>query len=113
MTFSFDADAALAEVRNRPCTPATVAIPATVSAPKPKTVATVATVAAPDPDIFDERAAIQEFDGGLSRADAEDAAAQAQGFADAAVLRRIAAALAQVRDDFAAMDDPTDPRAWP
>ena len=36
------------------------------------------------PDIYDfeERAAIAEYDGGLSRKEAEDLAAQAQGFAD-------------------------------
>lgn len=38
----------------------------------------------PDIDAFEERASIAEFDGGLSRAAAEDLAAQAQGFKDAA-----------------------------
>jgi hypothetical protein len=37
----------------------------------------------PDIEAFEERAAIAEFDGGLSRADAEDVAAGAQGFVDA------------------------------
>ncbi|SFU21896.1 hypothetical protein [Sedimentitalea nanhaiensis] len=37
----------------------------------------------PDIDAFEERAAIAEFDGGLSRRAAEDLAAQAQGFANA------------------------------
>ena len=37
----------------------------------------------PDIDAFEERAAIAEYDGGLSRKGAEDVAAQAQGFADA------------------------------
>ena len=37
----------------------------------------------PDIEAFEERAAIAEFDGGLTRADAEDVAAQAQGFVDA------------------------------
>ena len=37
----------------------------------------------PDIDAFEERAAIAEHDGGLSRSEAEDLAAQAQGFADA------------------------------
>lgn len=37
----------------------------------------------PDIDAFEERAAIAEFDGGLSRRAAEDLAAQSQGFADA------------------------------
>ena len=36
----------------------------------------------PDIDAFEERAAIAEHDGGLSRSDAEDLAAQAQGFRD-------------------------------
>lgn len=38
----------------------------------------------PDIDAFEERAAIMQYDGGLSRSRAEDAAAQAQGFRDAA-----------------------------
>lgn len=37
----------------------------------------------PDIDAFEERAAIAEYDGGLTRSAAEDLAAQAQGFADA------------------------------
>jgi hypothetical protein len=37
----------------------------------------------PDIEAFEERAAIAEFDGGLTRADAEDVAARAQGFVDA------------------------------
>ncbi len=38
----------------------------------------------PDIDAFEERAAIVEYDGGLSRSQAEDIAARAQGFRDAA-----------------------------
>jgi hypothetical protein len=38
----------------------------------------------PDIDAFEERAAIAQFDGGLTRAIAEDLAAQRQGFKDAA-----------------------------
>lgn len=38
----------------------------------------------PDIDAFEERAAIIQYDGGLSRSRAEDLAAQAQGFRDAA-----------------------------
>ncbi len=38
----------------------------------------------PDIDAFEERAAIVEYDGGLSRSRAEDVAARAQGFRDAA-----------------------------
>jgi len=37
----------------------------------------------PDIDAFEERAAIVQYDGGLSRAAAEDQAAQAQGFRNA------------------------------
>ena len=36
----------------------------------------------PDIEAFEERAAIAEYDGGLTRQDAEDLAAQAQGFQD-------------------------------
>ena len=36
----------------------------------------------PDIESFEERAAIAEYDGGLTRQDAEDLAAQAQGFQD-------------------------------
>ena len=38
----------------------------------------------PDIDDFEERAAIAEYDGGLSRRATEDVAARSQGFADAA-----------------------------
>ncbi|THD73243.1 hypothetical protein E7681_11100 [Thalassobius vesicularis] len=38
----------------------------------------------PDIDAFEERAAIVEYDGGLSRSDAENVAARAQGIRDAA-----------------------------
>ena len=37
----------------------------------------------PDIEAFEERAAIIEFDGGLTRKQAEDLAAQAQGYRDA------------------------------
>jgi len=37
----------------------------------------------PDIEAFEERAAIVEYEGGLSRSEAEDVAAQGQGFADA------------------------------
>ncbi len=37
----------------------------------------------PDIDAFEERAAIMQHDGGLSRFEAEDRAAQAQGFRNA------------------------------
>ena len=38
----------------------------------------------PDIDAFEERAAIMQYDGGVTRSRAEDAAAKAQGFRDAA-----------------------------
>ena len=37
----------------------------------------------PDIDAFEERAAIAEYDGGLTRSEAEDLAARAQGFPNA------------------------------
>ena len=37
----------------------------------------------PDIDAFEERAAIAQYDGGLTRQQAEDLAARAQGFASA------------------------------
>ncbi|WP_299355947.1 hypothetical protein [uncultured Shimia sp.] len=37
----------------------------------------------PDIDAFEERAAIAEYDGGLSRSEAETLAARAQGFKNA------------------------------
>ena len=45
----------------------------------------------PDIEAFEERAAIMQYDGGLSRSKAEDAAAQAQGFRDAAHYRQVLA----------------------
>jgi hypothetical protein len=44
----------------------------------------------PVPDI-EERAAIMQYDGGLSRREAEDSAAQGQGFRDAAHYRQVLA----------------------
>jgi hypothetical protein len=43
----------------------------------------------PDIDAFEERAAIMEYEGGLSRKAAENRAAQAQGFRDAAHFRQV------------------------
>ncbi len=43
----------------------------------------------PDIDAFEERAAILEYDGRMSRKQAEDAAAQAQGFRDAEHYREV------------------------
>ena len=45
----------------------------------------------PDIDTFEERAAVMEYDGGLSRSEAEDLAAQAQGFRDAEHFRQVLA----------------------
>ena len=45
----------------------------------------------PDIEAFEERAAIIEYDGGLSRSKAEDLAAQGQGFRDAAHFRQVLA----------------------
>ena len=41
----------------------------------------------PDLDAFEERASICEYDGGLSRADAEDLAAQSQGYENVVAFR--------------------------
>lgn len=38
----------------------------------------------PDIEGFEERAAVAEYDGGLSRSEAENVAARGQGFPDAA-----------------------------
>lgn len=38
----------------------------------------------PDIDAFEERAALMEYEGGVNRSRAEDEAARAQGFRDAA-----------------------------
>ena len=45
----------------------------------------------PDIDAFEERAAIMEYDGGLSKREAEDRAAQAQGFLNAMHFRQVLA----------------------
>lgn len=45
----------------------------------------------PDIDAFEERAAIMQYDGGLSRSVAEHRAAQAQGFRDAEHFREVLA----------------------
>lgn len=84
MAFRFDAKSVLARIENPAEGAATVATPATAS----PTVAGVAGVAAPalatapppDLDAFEERAAITQHDGGLSREQAERLAAEAQGY---------------------------------
>ena len=45
----------------------------------------------PDIDAFEERAAIMQYDGGFTRSRAEDEAARAQGFRDAAHYRQVLA----------------------
>ena len=45
----------------------------------------------PDIDAFEERAAILEYDAGLTRKKAEDRAAQAQGFKNAEHFRQVLA----------------------
>lgn len=68
----------------------------------------------PDPDEFEERAAIHEFDAGMTRAVAEDAAARAQGFEDAAAYHAAVAGppltiAEQWRQE---ADDPRNPDAF-
>jgi hypothetical protein len=83
--FTFDAKAALHQARKCRGLPTLPALPTDhpAEAGKVGTVGTVGTVRAPDPeispeelarDIFEERAAIREFDGGQDRAKAEHAA---------------------------------------
>ena len=45
----------------------------------------------PNIDAFEERAAIMQYDGGVTRSRAEDEAARAQGFRDAAHYRQVLA----------------------
>ncbi len=45
----------------------------------------------PDIDAFEERAAIMEYEGGLTRREAEDRAARAQGFRDFDHYRQVLA----------------------
>ena len=45
----------------------------------------------PDIDAFEESAAIMQYDGGVTRSRAEDEAARAQGFRDAAHYRQVLA----------------------
>ena len=91
----FDVQAALKVIEGDKA--ATLATPATngaITAPSGPSVANVASVATlatpqniPDTDAFEERAAICEYDGGLSRVDAEDLAAQCQGFDNVVAFR--------------------------
>jgi len=94
----FDAYAVLAKIEAgekleiEPCYTATRATTATNTPETRSKVAHVARVAraegsnsenaGPDLDAFEERAAIMEFDGDLTRAEAEGLAVRAQGYAD-------------------------------
>lgn len=109
MTFRFDAAAALAKVRAQ--------APTRPNAPKvrgvePTALGRLGTLGRGQPqnaemrDAFEERAAIMEFDGEMSRTDAEAAA-----WADVAG-HPWSLAIARVWADFEAMNDPHDPKAW-
>lgn len=107
MTFSFDTTAVRARIRERAS--AKAAIVASASAAPASTLAEIATLAGgrgqfahfaapvptPDLDRYEELAAILEYDQGLPRAEAEIAAAQAQGYRDGAALLATHAAAAQ------------------
>ncbi len=79
----FDARAALAEIQGSPIHP-NHPIPSAETA-RNRTNST--NRVPPDLEIFEERAAICEFDGGLSRADAERLAAECQGFDNVVAFR--------------------------
>ena len=97
----FDVQAALKEIEGgvtaTSATSATNAANTTKNRPNVANVASVATLSpaqntssnSPDTDAFEERAAIVEFDGGLSRADAEDLAAQYQGYDNVIAFKAI------------------------
>jgi hypothetical protein len=106
MSVRFDVRAALAEIKRQSLVdapPAKAATPAIEDRPAPGAAATAAKV---DVEEYEERAAIAEYDGGLSRDEAEAAAAQAQGFADPAILREAAAHhWAQQLEDLALRQD--------
>jgi hypothetical protein len=76
MSRYFDAHAVLAEMEGNPTHPIRP-IPDEAIA---QNSTNRANRVPPDVEIFEERAAIAEYDGGLSRADAEQLAAQCQGF---------------------------------
>jgi len=88
----FDATAALAEIQADPIPPIHT-IP-DVSEAKNRTDSTNSTP--PNVEYFEERAAIAEFDGGLTRAKAEHLAARSQGF-DNVVAFKAAQAKAKSR----------------
>ena len=76
MSRYFDAQAALAEIQGDPISSICPIPDAETRRNRVNRMNRVP----PDVEIFEERAAIAEYDGGLSRADAEQLAAQSQGF---------------------------------
>ena len=95
----FDVQAALKEIEGglaaTSATSATNAANTTKTRPNVANVANVATLSPAqntspnslDNDAFEERAAIAEYDGGLTRADAERLAAECQGFDNVVAFR--------------------------
>ena len=79
----FDAQAALAEIQGSPIHP----IHPIPSAENARNRTNSTNRVPPDLEIFEERAAICEFDGGLSRADAEQLAAECQGYDNVVAFR--------------------------
>lgn len=72
----FDAQAALAEIQAHPISPIHPICGSEASKNRTNRTNRVP----PDPDAFEERAALIEIDAGLSRRQAEDMAAKAQGY---------------------------------
>ena len=91
----FDVQAALKQIEGgSACDTRDIATNDTKSAQTRASVADVANVATlvtsqntPDTDAFEERAAIAEFDGGLTRSEAEDMAAKCQGYSNVVAFR--------------------------
>ena len=83
MSRYFDAQAALAEIQGNPISPI---CPIPDAEPIRNRVNRMNRVT-PNVEIFEERAAIAEYDGGLSRSDAEQLAAQCQGFENVVAFR--------------------------
>ena len=79
----FDAQAALAEIQGSPIHP-NRPIP---SAENTRNRTNSTNRVHPDLEIFEERAAIAEFDGGLSRVEAERLAAECQGYGNVVAFR--------------------------
>ncbi|WP_306112799.1 MULTISPECIES: hypothetical protein [unclassified Roseovarius] len=79
----FDAQAALAEIKGSPIHPIHPIQEGDEARNRTNRVNRVP----PDPEIFEERAAIIEFDAGLSRDRAEDMAAKAQGYGNVVEFR--------------------------